>query len=72
MVTQRKIVMNKIGTRLSGAREETSRSYLIEARARLTLRTVPTFVTAHTFCASRDTRVSCGWCLVIQGYFCAV
>ena len=24
------------------------------------LRTVPTFVTAHTFCASRDTRVFCG------------
>ena len=28
------------------------------------LRTVPTFVTAHTFCASRDTRASYGWCLV--------
>ena len=36
------------------------------------LRTVPTFVTAHTFCASRDTRVSYGWCQLIQGYFCAV
>ena len=36
------------------------------------LRTVPTFVTVHTFCASRDTRVSYGWCLLIQGYFCAV
>ena len=36
------------------------------------LRTVPTIVTAHTFCASRDTRVSYGWCLLIQGYFCAV
>ena len=34
--------------------------------------TVPTFVTAHTFCASRDTRVSYGWCLLIQEYFCAV
>ena len=33
------------------------------------LRTVPTFVTAHTFCASRDSRVSYGWCLLIQGYF---
>ena len=31
------------------------------------LRTVPTIVTAHTFCASRDTRVSYGWCLLIQG-----
>ena len=36
-----------------------------------TLRTVPTIVTAHTFCASRDTRVSYGWCLLIQEYFCA-
>ena len=35
------------------------------------LRTVPTFVTAHTFCASRDTWVSYGWCPLIQGYFCA-
>ena len=33
------------------------------------LRTVPTFVTAHTFCSSRDTWVSYGWCLLIQGYF---
>ena len=24
------------------------------------------FVTAHTFCASRDTRVCYGWCLLIQ------
>ena len=36
------------------------------------LRTVPTFVTAHTFCASRDTRVSYGWCPLIQGYLCVV
>ena len=35
-------------------------------------RTVPTFVTAHTVCASRDTLVSYGWCQLIQGYFCAV
>ena len=41
-------------------------------RYELPLRTVPTIVTAHTFCASRDTRVSYGWCLLIQGYFCAV
>ena len=33
---------------------------------------VPTIVTAHTFCASRDTRVSYGWCLLTQEYFCAV
>ena len=36
------------------------------------LRTVPTFVTAHTFCASPDTRISYRQCLLIQGYFCAV
>ena len=36
------------------------------------LRPVPTFVTAHTFCASRVTRVSYGLCLLIQGYFCMV
>ena len=36
------------------------------------LRTVPTIATAHTFCASQDTRVSYGWCLLIQEYFCAV
>ena len=36
------------------------------------LRTVPTFVAAHTLCASGDTWVSYGWCLLIQGYFCAV
>ena len=41
-------------------------------RAVAVLRTVPTFVSAHTFCASRDTRVSFGWCLPIQRYFCAV
>ena len=35
------------------------------------LRTVPTFVTAHTFCASRDTRVSFDVSLM-EGYFCAV
>ena len=33
------------------------------------LRTVPTIVTAHTFCASLDARVSYRWCLLIQEYF---
>ena len=33
------------------------------------LRTVSTSVTAHTFCASRDTPVSYGWFLLIQRYF---
>ena len=36
------------------------------------LRTVPTIVIVHTFCASWDTRISYRWCLLIQGYFCAV
>ena len=36
------------------------------------LRTVPTIVIAHTFCASRDTRISYRRCLLIQEYFCAV
>ena len=35
------------------------------------LRTVPTIVIAHTFCASPDTRISYHQCLLIQGYFCA-
>ena len=36
------------------------------------LRTVPTIVIAHTFCASPDTRISYRHCLLIQGSFCAV
>ena len=36
------------------------------------LRTVPTIVIVHTFCASLDTRISYRQCLLIQGYFCAV
>ena len=42
------------------------------AAPRTGLRTVPTIVILHTFCASRDTRISQGLCLLIQGYFCAV
>ena len=33
------------------------------------LRTVPTIVIAHTFCASPDTRISYRRCLLIQGIF---
>jgi len=33
---------------------------------------VPPFVTAHTFRASQDIRVSLGICPLIQQYFCAV
>ena len=39
---------------------------------RRNLRTVPTFVTAHTFCASRDTRVSYGRCLLIRDIFARI
>ena len=41
-------------------------------RCRPCLRTVPIIVIAHTFCASRDTRISYRWRLLMQGYFCAV
>ena len=44
----------------------------MQVSGKLDLRTVPSFVTAHTFCASLDTRVTYGWCLLIQGYLCAV
>ena len=36
------------------------------------LRTVPTIVISHTFCASPDTRISYRRCLLIQGNFGAV
>ena len=49
------------------------RSYVAHKQlARTSLRTVPTFVIAHTFCASRDTRISYRRCLLIQGYFYTV
>ena len=32
---------------------------------------MPTIVIAHTFCAFRNSRISYGLCLLIQGYFCA-
>ena len=35
----------------------------------INLGTVLTFVTAHTFYASQDIRVSYGWCLLIQDIF---
>ena len=38
----------------------------------IALRTVPTIVIAHTFCASPDTGISYRQCLVIKGYFCAI
>ena len=37
-----------------------------------TLRTVPTIVIEHTFCASRDTRISYQRCLLTREYLCAV
>ena len=41
-------------------------------RSSYKLRTMPTIVIAHAFCASPDTRISNRQCLLIQGYFCAV
>ena len=38
----------------------------------LDLRTMPTIVIAHTFCAFPDTRISHRRRILIQGYFCAV
>ena len=35
-------------------------------------RMVPTIVIAHRFCVFRDTQLSYGWCLLMQGYFCMV
>ena len=32
------------------------------------LRTVPTIVIVHTFCTSRDTRISNEWYLLIKGF----
>ena len=40
------------------------------AKQKTLLRTVSTFATAHTFCASRDGPRK--WCLLKQRYFCAV
>jgi len=45
---------------------------MLEVKKKLVLRTVPTIVIAHTFCASPDTRISYHQWLLIQGYFCAV
>ena len=44
----------------------------MKQRNEMNLRTVPTIVIAHTFCASPDTRISFRRCLLKQGYFCAV
>ena len=42
-------------------------TYPIGVVVKLPLRTVPTIVIAHTFCASPDTRISYRHCLLIQG-----
>ena len=39
---------------------------------KIVLKTVPTIVIAHMFCAPRDTRVSYRWCSLIRRYFCEV
>ena len=50
-----------------GGQKETGLERVLHGNTR-SLRTAPTFVTADTFCASQDTRVSYGWCLLIQEY----
>ena len=57
------------GPVLEGRESENGSGYLYFSTI---LRTVPTIVIAHTFCASPDTRISYRRCLLIQGYFCAV
>ena len=47
-------------------------TYPIGVVVKLPLRTVPTIVIAHTFCASPDTWISYRQSLLIQGYFCTV
>ena len=45
---------------------------VLSSQLKIELRTVPTIVIAHTFCASPDTGISYRQCLVIKGYFCAI
>ena len=66
----RKVSNGKTGLPFQTSR--CSRIFSSGPNQRVGLRTVPTIVIAHTFCASRDTRISYGWCLLLQGYFCAV
>ena len=53
-------------------RTEPELSMAFDMVIRKHLRTVPTIVIAHTFCASPDTRISYRQCLLMQGSFCAV
>ena len=56
------------GLKLGGDAVAVSLSYVMEE----SLRTVPTIVISHTFCASPDTRISYRQCLLKQGYFRAI
>ena len=64
-------LFNKVGFLLNKEKSILIPSYELTFLG-FVLRTAPTIVTAHTFCASRDTRFSYGRCLLIQEYFCAV
>ena len=68
------IVITKPDQEIIKVREVISHTGLIPIviPLRLFLRTVPTIVIAHTFCASPDTRISYRRCLLIQRYYCAV
>ena len=63
------IAVDNVILKLSDACDYFAKAYI---RVKKQLRTVPTIVIAHTFCASPDTRISYRRCLLIQGYFCAV
>ena len=52
-----------------GGEETESRGQIYKALLRHKVKDSAYFVTAHTFCASRDTRVSYGWCLLNTGIF---
>ena len=70
--TQRDVRMDDHASKMRSKDSQTSLQGKGSLFVLTPLRTVSTFITAHTFCASRDTRVSYGWYLLIQGYFCAL
>ena len=58
--------------KIKNGKSQSTRFAWFNQKISLHLRKMPTFVTAHMFCVSRGARVSYGWCLLIQEYFCAV
>ena len=64
-----KLIMNCVLFYVVSKREE---EYNLKGKLLNILRTVPTIVIAHTFCASPNTRISYRRCLLMQGHFCPV